>query len=294
MKLRNNKTKLSVILWLLPLILLIVVAAGFNLNFGTDYASANVATFHIEDRDLDEIEGIQGYSNIKEYENGRIEVYYQNRELASLLEIEEKNEGLKDFQVFEYKPTTLIMIQERILFAIYATLIVYIIALAYLLKNKGIKREQMVWILLCDILLLTSIFVFTFGLVNVVGFTKLKINSTDVMMSLAVIFYTTVVNLFLALLFSKNNSGKLTTSIEKSIIKFKQLYLKYYIMLGLLFFGLLFINDEMLYYSPVLFVSVAYALFVYLVIKPIFFSWLINGSDTFKPLSKSKFFNKKW
>lgn len=299
---RNLTTKKIIAIWLLPIVLLIGLTVYLGLSPGVDYASANVISLELAEPGpaseiKEELSKIRSFSRIDVFEDGQFLVYYQNVTLEELSameeEIEESLGELSSFQVLVYNPTTLVLIMDRVVYALYATMIIYLVLLAYQLKNSGITREKLVWFLLAEFLIAVSVIVVLFGLLNALSLVNIKITAATIIYALTVLVFGLVFNIFLTRNLVFKTSSKLVREIRDAIDDFSVNYLRYYLLSGLLLLSVLFVDFGFMMLVILYVAVICYCVFLFSKLKPVLLEWLITNSKQ-NPFSKRKFFTKEW
>lgn len=287
----------------MPLVVLAGLMLFRGLSLGIDYSSSNVIQFELtENLPIDEVEDklkqYEDFSRLEMMGESEYRVYYQNVNLERLESLQtelEKDLGkLTNFQVLVYNPTTLVLITGRIFYGIYAGVVIYLIYLAYLLRGKGLSREKLIWLLLADFLIVSSIGFLVAGLLNSVDIFDISISATTISFGLGVLLYAIFLNLLLSVRFSIKGAASITQSWKDSVTNFRRQQLKYYVLTGCCLIALVLFDQK---YSPlafVLVVTLAYSLFLSFKLKPVLIDWLLSGSKQFKPFAKSRFLAKKW
>lgn len=300
---RNLTPKTIVIIWLLPIILLIGLLAYLGLNLGVDYTSANVISFQLaEPRSAQEVKEklreIREFSRIDVFEEGRFYLYYQNVSLEDLSAMEEEIGSslgeLSDFQVFVYRPTTLVLITDRIVYALYATMVIYLVLIAYQLKNSGITREKLIWFLLAEFLIAVSVVVVLFGLLNMLVLVNIQITANLIVYALTILMFGLLLNIFLTRDLTFKTSSKLVPEVQDASDRFSHNYLQYYLLFGLLLSAILFADLRFVMLIVVCIAVIFYCVFLFLKLKPVLLAWLVANSKQHNPFSGRKFFTKEW
>ncbi len=299
---KNLKNKNILLLWLLPVLILMGYLLYSGLNFGVDYVSSNVVTFTTkDDHSIDEVAGVikseKNFSRINSMEGNVFQVFFQNVDIEDLKSMEDSISAelgeLSDFQVMIYKPTTIIFITERIVYALYVGVLIYIAFLAFQLKGSGITREKLLWFLLTEFLVLVSGILLILGTINILSVIGVQITATVILFTLAILIYAISFNVFLTRGMSFKSSQIVPEVVEMSN-RFHRNYLRYYALLGLLVVSLLFVQVELLTLIILSIVTTSYFMLLFLRIKPLMLEWFISNAQQRNPFSKSKFFSKEW
>jgi len=300
---RNLTPKKIVIIWLLPIVLLVGFLIYSGLNLGVDYSSANVIAFKLsEERPAQEVKeelrNIRDFSRIDVLEGNIFYIYYQNVSLEELSAMKEELTTsfgeLAEFQVFVYNPATLISIVDRIIYALYATMIIYLALIAYQLKNSGIIREKLIWFLLSEFLIAGSFVFVLLGILNVLSLFNIQITATLISYTLMILVFGLLLNLFLTRDLLFKSASKLVPEVEDVNDKFSDKYLKYYLPLGLLLLALLLVDTDFPILIVLYVLGIFYSVFLFLKLKPLLLDWLVTNSKQHNPFSGRKFFRKEW
>lgn len=300
---QKNRPLKIILSSLIPLLVLLGLLLFGGLNIGVDYASSNVVSFRLDEvKDVNDIrtkiKEIRNFDRIDAFEDGKYQVYYQNVSLSELSELEdnykEKLGEVTEYQVFIYNPTTLILIGGRILYALYAITIIYLVLVAYILRGSGISRASLIWLLVGDLILLAMLILATVGIVNVIGFLGLNINSQIVNYALTIFVYSLFLNIFISRNTKMSINSKLSDEWIDAINSLKMGEIKYYILIGATLIAFLAIRVDLLLLIIALAFVLLYSMLLHIFLKPILIDWLITGGKNFKLISKNKRLSKEW
>lgn len=300
---QKNRPLKIILSSLIPLLVLLGLLLFGGLNIGVDYASSNVVSFRLDEvKDVNDIrtkiKKIRNFDRIDAFEDGKYQVYYQNVSLSELSELEdnykEKLGEVTEYQVFIYNPTTLILIGGRILYALYAITIIYLVLVAYILRGSGISRASLIWLLVGDLILLAMLILATVGIVNVIGFLGLNINSQIVNYALTIFVYSLFLNIFISRNTKMSINSKLSDEWIDAINSLKMGEIKYYILIGATLIAFLAIRVDLLLLIIALAFVLLYSMLLHIFLKPILIDWLITGGKNFKLISKNKRLSKEW
>lgn len=299
---KNNSLKI-ILASLIPLLILVGAVLFMGLNLGVDYATSNVISFQYSgDKSIDAIREniteLKRYDRIDTFADGKYQVYYQNVSLEELEALEDDiadNVGsISDFQVFVYNPTTLILIGGRIMYGLYAAVLIYLIYLAYILKGSGITRANLIWLLVGDLLLFGMLIITTAGLINSLGYLGLNINSQIVSFGLTIFLYSILLNVLISRNFTIKSNSKLSIEWVDAVNSSKFGEIRNYLILGSTLVAYLALRMDYLLLVLVLAFTLLYSLLLHVFLKPLLIDWLINGGKNLKLISKNKRLSKEW
>lgn len=299
---KNNSLKI-ILASLIPLLILVGAVLFMGLNLGVDYATSNVISFQYSgDKSIDAIREniteLKRYDRIDTFADGKYQVYYQNVSLEELEALEDDiadNVGsISDFQVFVYNPTTLILIGGRIMYGLYAAVLIYLIYLAYILKGSGITRANLIWLLVGDLLLFGILIITTAGLINSLGYLGLNINSQIVSFGLTIFLYSILLNVLISRNFTIKSNSKLSIEWVDAVNSSKFGEIRNYLILGSTLVAYLALRMDYLLLVLVLAFTLLYSLLLHVFLKPLLIDWLINGGKNLKLISKNKRLSKEW
>lgn len=300
---KNLTPKEIIILWFLPILLLLGFVAYSGLNMGVDYSSANVISMRItSEKSVNEVkkelQNIRQFSRIDVLEGGQFYIYYQNVSIDDLKAMEDDLTTafgeLEEFRVFIYNPTTLVLITDRIIYALYITMFIYLILIAYQLKGSGITREKLIWFLLTELLVAGSFTLILFLLLNSLEIFNIQITSSLIIYTLTTFVFGLFLNIFLTRDLFFKPASKLTPEVEESNDRFLYKYQKYYLSLGLLLLALFLIDTEYMPLVIIYILAVFYSMFLFVKVKPLLLNYLVTNSNKHNPFSSRKFFKKEW
>ena len=300
---QKNRTIKIILASLIPPLLLLGVILFGGINLGVDYSSSNVVSFKLsEEKDVEEVssklKGLKNFDRIIAFDDNKYQVYYQNVSLGDLNNLEkdysELFSSINEYQVFVYNPTTLILIGGRILYALYAITIIYLVLLAYLLKGRGLSKVNLIWLLVGDLVLLALLILTTVGIINAIGFLGLNINAQIVNYALTIFVYSILLNLIINRDLSLNTSSKLSDEWINSVNSLKSTEIKYYLLIGSTLVAFLAIKVDLLLLCIALAFVILYSMLIHIFLKPILIDWLLTGGKNFKLISKNKRLSKEW
>lgn len=300
---QKNRILKIILASLIPPLLLLGVMLFGGLNLGVDYSSSNVVSFKLsEEKEVEEVgsklKELKNFDRIVAFDDNKYQVYFQNVSLEELNNLEndysERIGSISEYQVFVYNPTTLILIGGRILYALYAITIIYLVLLAYLLKGRGISKMNLIWLLVGDLVLLALLILATIGIINAVGFLGLNINAQIVNYALTVFVYSILLNLIINRNLSLNTTSKLSDEWINSVNSLKSTEIKYYLLIGSTLVAFLAIKVDLLLLCSALAFIILYSMLIHIFLKPILIEWLLTGGKNFKLISKNKRLSKEW
>ena len=299
----KNKSLKIILASLIPPVLLIGALLFAGLNLGVDYSSSNVVSFKLtQEKDINEVTSklreLHSFDRIDSYEDGKLQVYYQNVSLEKLNEFKtqysEKLGEVVEYQVYVYNPTTLILIGGRILYGLYSVIIIYLVLLAYLLKGSGISRERLIWLLVNDLLLFAMLILTTVGIINAIGFLNLNINSQIVSYAMTIFLYSIFLNLIITRSMNIKSSSKLSDEWIDTLNSMKTSEIKIYLIIGATLVAFLAIKTDLLLLVISLSFVLLYSMLLHIFLKPILIDWLLTGGKNFKLISSNKRLSKEW
>ncbi len=297
----NTRRILGLIL--IPLLLIIGINLYVGFNPGVEYASANVVDIQLTKRSSyievsDAFKGIKNYSKFEAFDNNSYKIYYQNVSIEELNGIEDDLEAklgtLNNFEVLSYKPTTLVMISDRIFYGIYALTVVYLAYLALILKKSGITRDKLIGVLLTDVVLFVLQLVIIAGLVNLLGLSSYKLSPTIVTFCLGTLMLSILPNIVITQNLSENYRSDILNGWRESVKRFINLKLKFLVLIGIGFLSFTAIELTLLPILPVSFLVFTYSLYLYAYGKPVLLEWILNGLKANRFISKNKLLRKEW
>lgn len=296
-----KKNYKQLLIWLLPLILLLGALGVGGLNLGVDFAQANVIqlklTETITKQEINEIVSPIGKpAKIELFSDGQVNIFFQNVNLDSLQEFEdeflESRSDMTNFQVFEYEPTTLIFINERILYGLFVAIVAYMGLISYTFRGKGILRYNLLAILIVDFLLIVSLLLSIFLSLNLLGYVGLPISASVITFGLSFLVYLSVMNLIIATL-SKNESGSIVNRWKSSSIRFVDKALKFVVLVSLVIISTTAVEIQMLWMIPVFAFNFVYAVVLFTQIKLVLLAGLSSMLERTKFVKNSSLV-KEW
>lgn len=302
-KVAISKTRRIIALVLFPILLLIGINLFVGLNLGVEYTSANIISIQLsKESNYDDVSKVfkelKIYSKFEGFDNNSYKVYYQNVSLEDLSKMKGDLEAqlgtLNTFEVLSYKPTTLVMISDRIFYGTYAVVVIYLAYLAYVLKDSGITRDRLIGIIVTDIVLLVFQLLMIVGLVNLIGLSSYKITPMVITFCLGTLMLSVLPNILLTHDFSENYRSDIIGGWEDSSKSFTTSKLRILVMIGIGFMLFTAVGVELLSILPVIVIGFSYSLFLYLYAKPILLDWIIRGLKSNRFISNNKLLRKEW
>ena len=302
-KVAISKTRRIIALVLFPILLLIGINLFVGLNLGVEYTSANIISIQLsKESNYDDVSKVfkelKIYSKFEGFDNNSYKVYYQNVSLEDLSKMKGDLEAqlgtLNTFEVLSYKPTTLVMISDRIFYGTYAVVVIYLAYLAYVLKDSGITRDRLIGIIVTDIVLLVFQLLMIVGLVNLIGLSSYKITPMVITFCLGTLMLSVLPNILLTHDFSENYRSDIIGGWEDSSKSFTTSKLRILVMIGIGFMLFTAVGVELLTILPVIVIGFSYSLFLYLYAKPILLDWIIRSLKSNRFISNNKLLRKEW
>lgn len=300
---KNLSWRIILIIWLVPILLVAGLFLYFGLNLGVEYSSANVVDFQLKKDEpalgVEEfLKSIKNFSRLDILDENRYIVYYQNVDLKDLDAVKEslieQFGEMGSFNIYIYNPTTLQFMIERILYAVYAFIVTYLIAVAYQLKGSKITRGNLIWFLLTEVLVIIFNITFLFGLLNTFSLLISKIGSTEILFAFTILIFSMLFNLFFTKDLVLNETEQIMGEFEKTASYYKKHYLAYFLLFGILLILVLFVKIQLIAFAIPLLISLVYSEFLFIKLRPILFDWLISHTYKHSVLANSKFFKKEW
>lgn len=298
-----SKTGRNLLLVLVPILLLIGINLFVGINLGTEYTSANVINVRLSEQSNYEnvsnaFRELKEYSEFEGFDNNSYKVYYQNVNLDELSQMEDSLEAklgtLETFEVLSYKPTTLVMISDRIFYCIYAATVIYLAYLAYILKNSGITRNRLIGIIVTDIILLVFQLVMTTGLTNLIGLSSYKLSPSIVTFCLGTLMLGVLPNILLTNNLRENYRSDIVGGWRESVNSFTTSKLKFLVLIEIGFLLFISVKLELLSILPIPIIVFIYSLYLYLQGKPFLLKWILNGLKSNRFISNNKLLRKEW
>lgn len=302
-KVAISKTRRIIALVLFPILLLIGINLFVGLNLGVEYTSANIISIQLsKESNYDDVSKVfkelKIYSKFEGFDNNSYKVYYQNVSLEDLSKMKGDLEAqlgtLNTFEVLSYKPTTLVMISDRIFYGTYAVVVIYLAYLAYVLKDSGITRDRLIGIIVTEIVLLVFQLLMIVGLVNLIGLSSYKITPIVITFCLGTLMLSVLPNILLTHDFSENYRSDIIGGWEDSSKSFTTSKLRILVMIGIGFMLFTAVGVELLTILPVIVIGFSYSLFLYLYAKPILLDWIIRSHKSNRFISNNKLLRKEW
>lgn len=288
---------------LIPLMLLIGINIFIGFNLGAEYASANVINIQLsEQSSYSEVSNVfrelKTYSKFEAFENNSFKAYYQNVTLDELNQMKDdlgsKLGTINSFEVLSYKPTTLVMISDRIFYGIYAVTLIYLAYLAYILRKSGITRDRLIGILVTDVVALVFQFAMTAGLVNLLGLSSYKLSPSIVTFCLGILMLSVLPNILITHNLSENYRSDIIGGWEDSAKNFIASKLKFLVLTGIGFLLFASIWLGLLVILPISIIVFIYSLSLFVYAKPLILEWILNGIKSNRFISKNKLLRKEW
>ena len=298
-----SNTRRILALILIPVLLIIGINLYVGFNPGVEYSSANVVNIQLTKGSTyvdvsNAFKGIENYSKFEAFDNNSYKAYYQNVSLEELSgmkdDLETKLGAFNTFEVLSYKPTTLVMISDRIFYGIYAAIIIYLAYLAFILKKSGITRDKLIGVLVTDVVLFILQLVIISGLVNLLGLTSYKLSPSIVTFCLGTLLLSALPNIVITQSLSENFRSDVIDGWGESVKRFTSVKLRYIVFIGIGFMLFTAIHLALLPILPVSVLVFTYSLYLYAYGKPVLLEWILNGLNANRFISKNKLLRKEW